>query len=171
MTLMTDHALKAYLPDGIHTYYGYDEKPTVATGKALAFCIGGGIRYIPLTTLKKHDHLLCLNIGGTTMHPIEDSLKFKIEVVRIDDITMKAACYSDTFEEAYVQSSYGQSAPDENWETMGRITPDTPFFYFTGGMYLLNQYIRVKYVSERGVVYTEWNRYDYPHTFLIEKYN
>ncbi len=42
MTKDTSHPLKVYLPDGIHTYYGYDEKPNVATGKALCFCTEGG---------------------------------------------------------------------------------------------------------------------------------
>jgi len=79
MTRMTDYGLHAMLPDGEHIYYGYDEKPDVATGKALAICTGGGIRYIPLTTLRKHEHLLNMNIGGVIMHPIEDSLTFTIE--------------------------------------------------------------------------------------------
>lgn len=78
MTRMTDYGLHAILPDGEHIYYGYDEKPDVATGKALAICTRG-IRYIPLTTLKKHEHLLNMNIGGVIMHPIEDSLTFTIE--------------------------------------------------------------------------------------------
>ena len=42
MTRMTDYGLHAMLPDGEHIYYGYDEKPDVATGKALAICTGGG---------------------------------------------------------------------------------------------------------------------------------
>lgn len=97
MTRMTDHALHAMLPDGEHIYYGYYEKPTVATGKALAFCTGGGIRYIPLTTLEKHEHLLCMNVGGTIMHPIEDSLTFTVNTTN-----GTIQLISDTYEKAYI---------------------------------------------------------------------
>ena len=80
MTKDTDHPLKICLSDGIHTYYGYDEKPSVATGKTLCFCTGGGILYIPLTTLNKHAHSLNLRVDNQTMKPIEDELQFTIDI-------------------------------------------------------------------------------------------
>ena len=80
MTKDTDHPLKICLSDEIHTYYGYDEKPSVATGKALCFCTGGGILYIPLTTLNKHAHSLNLRVDNQTMKPIEDELQFTIDI-------------------------------------------------------------------------------------------
>ena len=74
MTRMTDYGLHAMLPDGEHVYYGFDEKPSktvIASEKALAFCTGGGIRYIPISPIKIQDYNICLQIDNQTMYAIE----------------------------------------------------------------------------------------------------
>lgn len=61
MTKDTDHPLKICLPDGIHTYYGYDEKLPYAylfPRMFLAFKTVAGIRYLPLSPVKKVEYAL-----------------------------------------------------------------------------------------------------------------
>lgn len=95
MTKDTDHPLKICLPDGIHTYYGYDEKLPYAylfPRMFLAFKTVAGIRYLPLSPVKKVEYALTTsrmimtidgensNVSEVKFYPVEGELTFTVTV-------------------------------------------------------------------------------------------